>query len=463
MSKPNIIIVMSDQQRADLRKGCGYPLDTMPFLDQFAREGVDFRRAYTPNPTCMPARTSLFTGRYASAHRVRTNHNAEDVLYTRDLLNVMQDAGYRTAICGKNHTYRKPEDFDFHETNGHLGPEGKAGQSEQEAAFAEFLQATKHMETDFPSPGGPEVQFPYRNVTSVFRFIDSLPKEQPFFAWVSFAEPHNPSQVPEPYFDMFPPECLPGPHFGPEVLKEKGPRWQWMRGIWEEVMGEDLEKRFLRTHSNYLGMLRLIDDQLRRLVEGLEERKIRENTLILYLSDHGDYAGEYGLIRKGADLPEILTRIPMIVQGPGIRTTGPRDDVCVSIVDILPTLCDFLGVDCPLGVQGRSLLPLLRGQAVPEHEFDVAYTESGYSGLYWNDEDRLTLEEEGASDSLRSRFDCLNSWTQSGQVRAVRKGDWKLQCDMQGAVFLYNLRKDPFEGNNCADDPACISIKAEML
>ncbi|MBR5383561.1 MAG: sulfatase-like hydrolase/transferase [Clostridia bacterium] len=463
MNKPNIIILMTDQQRADLRKGWGYPLDTMPFLDQFAAEGVDFGRAYTPNPTCMPARVSMFTGRYASAHRVRTNHNAKDALYTQDLLDVLKGAGYRTAICGKNHSHRSPEEFDFHETSGHLGYEGEENSTPAEKEFADFLRATKHMETHIPSPGGLEVQHPYRNVSSALKFIDSCPKDQPFFAWVSFAEPHNPSQVPEPYFDMFPPESLPPTNFGPEILAEKGPRWTWLRGVWEGVMGDAVKERILRTRSNYHGMLRLIDDQFRRLIEGLEERGLRQNTLVIYVSDHGDFVGEYGLVRKGVDLPEILTHVPMIVQGPGIATQGLRQDVCVNIIDILPTICDLIGTDTPLGVQGKSMLPLLRGENVPAGEFDIGYSESGFSGLYWDKEDALTLDAEGAADKDLTRFDCLNTWTQSGQVRAVRKGDWKLQCDMQGSVYLYNLAEDPFEGSNLANDPACADKKADML
>ena len=392
MSKPNILIVMSDQQRADLRKGWGYLLDTMPFLDQFASEGVDFGRAYTPNPTCMPARVSMFTGRYPSAHQVRTNHNAKDALYTQDLLDILKSVGYRTAICGKNHTHRKPEDFDFHETCGHLGYEDEMNKTPEEIAFTGFLRATHNMETHVPSPGGIEAQNPFRIVSSTFRFIDACPEDQPFFAWVSFPEPHNPSQVPEPYFDMFPPESLPPAHFGTEVLADKGPRWTWLRGIWEKVMGDEVESRMLRADSNYHGMLRLIDDQFKRLIQGLEARGLRENTFIIYLSDHGDIVGEYGLIRKGIDLPEVLTHVPMIIQGPGIAPCGLRNNVCVNIVDILPTLCDLIGVKTPLGVQGKSLLPLLRGEAVPEGEFATALSESGYSGLYWDDEDELTLD-----------------------------------------------------------------------
>ena len=122
---------MTDQQRADLRAGRGYPLDTMPFLDRFAAEGTDFGCAYTPNPTCMPARVSMFTGRYPSCHHVRTNHNAKDAYYTKDLLDVLKENGYITALCGKNHSHHKPTDFDFYETCGHLGYEGETNMLNQ--------------------------------------------------------------------------------------------------------------------------------------------------------------------------------------------------------------------------------------------------------------------------------------------------------------------------------------------
>ena len=98
--KPNIVIVMTDQQRADLRRGCGYPIDTMPYLDSFAAGGRDFRCAYTPNPCCVPARVSMFTGRYPSCHNVRTNHNLRDVLYGEDLIDVLRRAGYHSLAGG---------------------------------------------------------------------------------------------------------------------------------------------------------------------------------------------------------------------------------------------------------------------------------------------------------------------------------------------------------------------------
>ena len=455
--KPNFIIVMTDQQRADLRKSRGFELDTMPFLDAFSEGGVDFESAYTPNPTCMPARVSMFTGRYPESHKVRTNFNARDAVYTEDLLDIFKKQGYKTALCGKNHTHHIPADFDFAKVNGHLGGEGEINSTPEEAEFAKFLSGTKHLESYVPSPGGVEVQFPYRNISNALEFIDTC-KDSPFFLWISMAEPHNPWQVPEPYFDMFAPDKLPE-ITGVEALGSKSERFSWLRRVWERI-SDDIDTRLGRMRSNYYGMLRLIDDQLRRLHSGLEERELLENTYIIFLSDHGDFVGEYGLLRKGPELPHLLVNIPMVWRGPGIRQ-NIREKACVNIVDILPTICDILGEDIPYGVQGKSILPLLTGENIPDGEYDVAYSESGYGGLRWTDDDTLDLPTEGASPDYTA-FDCLNTWTQCGKCRMVRRGDYKLQLDDLGEGYLYNITSDPLELKNLWDDPEYASIRSEM-
>lgn len=465
--KPNIVLIMTDQQRADLRKSRGYSLDTMPFLDSLAQTGVDFEHAYTPCPTCMPARVSLFTGRYAESHKARTNHNGEDARYTTDMLELLKDNGYRTALCGKNHTHHPETDFHWHETCGHLGHEGNLPlKTPEEQELAAFLDATDHMEAHEPSPGGVEAQHPYQNVSSAFRFIDSLEKENPFFLWLSFAEPHNPFQVPEPYYDMFPPGVLPEITTEPYVA-EKGDKYTWLHTVWSQVLGTNSGERILRARSNYHGMLRLIDDQLKRFYQGIQQRGLQENTIIVFLSDHGDFAGEYGLIRKGPDLPQVLTNIPMLWTGPGVAPRGADNTHFVSLVDIFPTLCNIIEAEIPFGVQGKSITALLENKDIPEAEFTSAYCESGFGGLYWSMQDSLTLAQEGASRCDETgkplNFDCLNTWTQCGQVRMLCKGDWKIQVDMLGTTYLYNLKKDPLEIHNLAEDHACIAEKADML
>jgi len=403
----------------------------------------------------------MFTGRYPSCHKVRTNHNIADVVRGDDILDVVKRAGYKTALCGKNHTYRALKDFDYVKATGHLGTKDDGTFSDEQKEFEDFLSASKHMESHVPSPGGVENQHPYRNVSAAFDFIDNHRGDDPFFMWLSFAEPHNPYQVPEPYFDMFPPESLPPVACGAECCELKGSDYVWERKAWEYVLGEDCEKRIARTRSNYHGMLRLIDDQFRRFMEGLETRGLRDNTVVVFLSDHGDFVGEYGLIRKGVGLPEVLCRITMAWQGPGFVSRCDNES-CVNLVDILPTVCELCGEPVSFGNQGKSLVPLLRGEKVPEKEFDTAFCEFGHGGLYWNEKDKLTpADDRCITDG--TTFACISSWTSGGQLRALRKGDMKIIMDMMGNGQLYDLKRDPYEINNIWSASEYAAQKTDML
>ena len=456
---PNIVIIMTDQQRADLSAREGYPLDTTPFLDSLARSGTDFSKAYTSAPVCAPARVSLFTGRYPTATKVRTNHNIPDAVYTQDLVDVLKELGYRTALSGKNHSHLTADRLDYCCHFGHGGGQG-SNRTEQEVAFDEYLTGLRHRTDPNPAPFPIECQGPYRAVSKACEWIDTV-QGSPFFLWLSFAEPHNPYQVPEPYFSMFPPHDLPPLQSGEDALADKGFKWQWLRAMWDEAIPE-YAAQLDRTRSNYHGMLRLIDDQVRRFVEFLDGRGLRENTLLIFLADHGDFVGEYGLIRKGPELPECLTRIPMLLVGPGVTQGNGQREAHVSIVDIFPTLCDMLGVSLPDGVQGRSLWPMLTGTPYPEEEFQSVYAEHGFGGLYYDDSDDLDPREEGALGA-GCTFDCLNTWTQSGAMRMVRKGDWKLTYDMNGHGQLYHLSEDPLELDDRYADPSVAGVRQEML
>lgn len=456
-SKPNIVVVMTDQQRADLTAREGYALDTTPFLDSLARTGTDFRRAYTSMPVCGPARVSLFTGRYPSAHHVRTNHNFLDVNYSQDLVGLLTEQGYRVGISGKNHTHIGDERWDW---AAHFGHEGGRGpdRTEGERGLDQFLADLHHRTSLEPTPFPVACQGPYRAVTKAQEWITSL-QGNPFFLWLTFAEPHNPFQAPEPYFSMFPPEALPPCRADEEALAKKGFRWQWLRRIWDEAVPGYVAERD-RARANYHGMLRLIDDQVKRFVGFLDATGLRENTILVFLSDHGDFVGEYGLIRKGPDLPELLTRIPLVFTGPGI-VGQVEHEAHVSVCDIMPTLCEALGVPLPDGVQGRSLWPILTGQDYPEDEFSSAYAEHGYGGLPYDENDDLDPVEEGAVKP-NGAFDCLNSWTQSGGMRMVRSGDWKLVFDSQGNGQLYNLADDPLELDNRYNQPETAEIQNRL-
>ena len=450
---PNVVVIMADQQRADLTAREGFPLDTTPYVDWLAAEGTWFDRAYTTSPLCSPARTSLLTGRWPSAHRVRENPAANEAVFAADLPGVLRSAGYATGLVGKNHTYLGPGDLDHYETYSHVGAE----QGTDHAEFDDWLLKLRHRTHPEPTPFPLEEQLPYRIVSGAQRWVDSV-GDRPFLLWLSFPEPHNPYQVPEPYFSMFP--AVPPTRYGPEALDDLPYAWRYLRRL-----GETGDARYAesidRARANYCGMLRLIDDQIRRFVTYLGDR--RERTLLIVTADHGDYVGEYGLLRKGAEVPELLTRVPLVVNGPGVaRHDGPHP-AHVSLADVFPTVCEAVGEPLPEGVQGRSLWPLLRGAPYPAEEFAGSYVEQGIGGLPYEEQDvPEPLPGLGGADGW-SNFDELNAVTQSGQRRMVRAGDWKLVVDGVGRCRLYHLPSDPGELRDLSDAPEHADVRTRLL
>lgn len=224
------------------------------------------------------------------------------------------------------------------------------------------------------------------------------------------------------------------------------------------------EKNIPRIRSNYYGMMRLIDDQIRSFVNYLKQNDLYDNTILIFVADHGDFTGEYGLIKKGVEVPECLTRIPMLWHGAGIIKNKQPHTAHVSNVDIMPTICDMLNVNIPDGVQGRSLWPLLTGKKYPKEEFESMIVQQGYGGLHFTDlKEYDPYIQDGTLSKGKIEFDELNTWTQSGTMRMVRKGDWKLVYDMQGKGELYNLVKDPAEIKNLFTDKIYSGKRIELL
>lgn len=449
--RPDIVIVMTDQQRVGLTGRSGYPVDTMPFVDALAARGTDFRQAYTAAPACVPARTSLLTGRFPSAHQVRQNSNAQYAHYHLDLLDVLRNADYQLHFAGKPHMHRTAQDFDtfagpyFHTR----GPERDA----EEKAFDDWLEHLDHGVSDEPTPYDVRTQLPYRITTDALNAAHSADPDRPGLFWISYPEPHNPYQVPQPYFDFVAPADVPDRTTGPEATKIKGGTYEWLRKLQEDKR-PGYDGNWRRYAANYLGMLRLLDDQIRRLHESLDRQRPR---LTIVLADHGDYVGEYGLQRKGAGLNDFLMRIPLIMTGDGI-TIQQRDEP-VSIVDVLPTICEAVGQPIPDGVQGRSLLPLAQGEAAPNSEFHSIIAEQGFGGRAYDVTDRPPLHF--AYDG--STFDELNTVTQSGAARMLRSDRWKLivHADLDGE--LYDLGTDPAELENLFDDDQYLAVRAHLL
>jgi arylsulfatase A-like enzyme len=491
--RPNLLVIMTDQQQARLTAAAGFEADTTPAIDRLGREGVRFPAAYTSCPLCTPARVSFLTGRYPSATGVTGNSGRhpgvfvdEFVIPTRDvdagphLFELLGEAGYERAIVGKNHAHANSTDFEYARSFHHRS-EFHDDKSPEEIAFDEWIDGLNHAMSEEPAPFPVELQLPHRIVDESIRWlgggdaaaaargagappaarrapgIDERPMrraDRPFALWVSFPEPHNPYQAPEPYYSMFDGERYVPPDVGGEAVERLNHRWRAGKEKLDYALrNTDAQAYVRRCRSNYLGMLRLIDDEVGRLLSWLEEAGVRDDTVVVFLSDHGDFAGEYGLIRKGIDLPEALIRIPLSIAGPGIVPRAADDpelgSVFPNIVDVLPTLCDLLGLDLPRGVQGHSLAPLLRGEELDPAPFACAYAEWGRGGPRESEADWERTKARYLRDGF---FEGGDFWA-SGLLRSIRVGGHKLVVDSDGGCALFGLERDPNETEDLARQP----------
>lgn len=455
--RPNIILFVADQRTWGLSKATGYPLDTSPTLDHLQTVGIGFERNYCTMPLCVPSRVSMLTGRWANAHHVRNNLMDAEAYFEKDIYQVAREQGYKTALCGKNHTYLRKNKVDVWREYFHEGGPHEAGS--QNALFDTYLHDTHYNVIDKPTPFPVETQLPYRIVSDAIDFIDGA-GQQPFFVQIGVPEPHNPEQVPAPYWNMFPPESIPARCAGPEKLPEVGYRMQWEYRMQQDASPQT-ERLWRRYLSNYMGMLRLIDDQIKRLMEHLDRTGMRESTLFIFTSDHGDALMNFGLGHKGLDVRETVTHTPQIWSGYGIKHRVEVARAFTSMADIMPTLCEVMGADIPHGVQGRSLWPLLTGEPYPAEEFRSIYSSVGLGGLYYTANDNVPLSV--AEDPKGASFDELNKVTLSGNQKMIRMGDWKLVYDMMGYGKLFNLSEDPCELTNLFNRPEYAKEQASLM
>jgi arylsulfatase A-like enzyme len=468
--RPNILIIISDEHRAGLTKRSGYPLDTSPMLDSLASEGVAFDGAYCTAPLCVPSRTSILTGRWPEAHRVRQNSQPEVAFFEKDLFDVVKSKGYKTGLIGKNHTYMTEKMHDVWMPYSHESGWIPPNAPKEYAEYDKWLRRLGlHGVSTVPTPFPLEIQYPYRIVSDTIEYLDKLEGEN-FALEVSFPEPHNPIQVPKPYFDMYPPDQVPPRGAGPEALKFRGFRHHWMHGL-EEDTYPGYDKEWRRYKSDYLGMLRLLDDQLARLVNYLKQKGLYENTIIVYVADHGDFLMDYGLEGKGVGMSEALMRVPMVWSGGPVHARNEHHPALVSNADIMPTFCEAIGAEIPHGVQGRSLWPLLQGKDYSQEEFRSVYGGAGFGGLYYDASDNVpySVAQMAVGEGARRKplapgqpktYDTLNKVGQSGYMKMVRMGDWKLIYDMMGYGELYHLPSDPYELKNLFGNP---SVKDEQM
>jgi arylsulfatase A-like enzyme len=346
LSQPNILYIFTDQQSADAMSCAGNPEVQTPALDRLADGGVRFTQAYCTYPLCTPARASMFTGRMPHQVGITTNNQPIDERYRHEELgHLLAAAGYECLYGGKWHV---PEISI---------PEGHGFRS-----ICPF----------------DDVGLPHR----VRAFLER-PHIRPFFLVASFDNPHNICEYrrqqnlpwgpigPAPRLEDCP--SLPAnyaiPPFEPEavrVISGDDPR------IYPASYSDEQWRQY---RWGYYRLVEKVDAQIGQILDALDETGLAENTVVIFSSDHGDAAGSHHLVQKSF-LYDEQTRVPFIVRMPGIGPTGREDAHLVSNgLDFYATVCELAGVELPAGIEGRSIVPLLKGDAGVEwHQHVLAET-----------------------------------------------------------------------------------------
>lgn len=463
-SSPNIIVIYTDQQRADTIRALGAEWMETPNLDRLCAEGTAYINATTPSPVCMPARWSLHTGQWPSRHGCYSNHHPGP-RPAFSLPELLRGRGYRTALIGKNHSFLGPADWDVFDTaperSAIHGPHASSSDAAALNAREAALSQARHGRL-YPSaaPGGlrgdPEVY----KTEAALRFVEQS-REAPFFLWLSYLNPHTPYVAVQSFLDLYTEKAVPEPVVEPDGLLAAGKpfRQVFHQRNNDAVMPFDHET-VMQMRRVYFAMVSLIDHEVGRILDYLDRSGLRENTLILFTSDHGDYMGDHGLITKSPSLYDCLVRVPFIVSQPGTLPQGERRGDFVSHVDILPTLVRRAGGLPPRDVQGGDFLARRGLELRP-----AAYSEYGIPGRPY---DEWTLRQAGyEGKTFTNPGDPRLPWegnpvALSGTIRMARTDEWKLVQETGGTDELYDLGSDPYELTNLQGQPETKSIASDL-
>lgn len=446
MSLPNIVLILADQQKATSLGLYGNTDVETPTLEALAQRGVVFENYFTPHPFCLPARCILMTGRYAHALGVRGNGFALPH-YETTLAELLSDAGYQTGAVGHFHGGRSGggRGFQFQHdiSNGVLAERSRLRRELVEQA----PRRTQHMVAEVHVP--PDEDLNGAMTTIGMNFIESCRSDRPFFLHIAYMDPHPPFFVAEPYFSRYDPLQITMPPVegldaGKPLAHEQTAR---DGGTWDAD-----EQELRKALAVYYGMVNHLDDQVGRLVAYLDSQGVLDNTVIIYSSDHGDFAGEHRMFGKSCTLYDCLVRIPAIVAGPDrLVPQGVRVPQITDSTNIAPTVLDWVGLDVPEKIHGRSFGPAWEGK---ENLEDVAFAEVGAfpAGM---------VHDPKRGNNLP--FGPPASGRQTEISTMVRTPEWKLVYTPGRELNeLYNVRKDPWELRNRYGDATTDGVVATL-
>ena len=396
MTQPNILFIVADQHNAKVLCHQGHPDVQTPQLDRMAREGCRFDNAITQNPICTPSRVSFLSGQYPHNHGYYSlsGRNPEGL---PNIFGHFRAAGYFTAAMGKIHCpeYWVEDDCDeFHESNSWMAG-SVVGRS---AAYTRFLRerGVEHLEDHIllPEFGGrgrqtvdsrpsplafEESQEGWLADTAIETMRTASQRGQPFLLHVSFPRPHQCTTPGQEFWDLYETQSLSLPPNADHDLEiaGKAPHMiasaqRWRESDWQLFEPKTFEAGRLRKLQGYLGAVSQVDAAVGRLLSYLRKNNLDEDTIVIYTSDHGDYAGEHGIMEKAPGIcSDAITRVPLIIWAPGRVGTGGEISEVVELVDISNTLCSLAGIDLMETSDGRDLSHLLAGAAADPERIGV--------------------------------------------------------------------------------------------
>lgn len=450
----NFVFFYPDEMRAESVSCYGHPLVKMPNYDRLAADGVRFEQCHVQHTVCSPQRCSLMTGWYPHVAGHRTLWHLLRP-HEPSLLQYLREAGYHVEWFGKNDLFAAET---FAQAVDHF--ESRPG---AEKARNPFQQGDPRYYSFLYDHGGTAVDDHHdaRDVQGGIEFLRSRRRgDRPFFLFLPTTFPHCPYWAPQPFHDMYSPDDLPPRR--PAGLPGKPDYFELIRRY--RRLGEMPAGTLEKIQAVYLGMNSFVDLLLGRLMDALEETGLAEDTTLIVTSDHGDWAGDYGLVEKWpSGLDDTLTRVPLIVRTPG----GARGHVVrepIEQFDLMATVLELAGVEARHTHFARSLVPQLRGAAGDPDR--AVFAEGGY-----DPHEPLCFEGHGSAGDVPLRPGHLyapkalqqqehrQSVCRSAMVRTMRH---KLVRRTHGRSELYDLATDPLELRNLYDDSAHAGLRSQL-
>jgi len=452
---PHVVLFICDQLRHDALGFAGDPHVRTPNLDRLARGGVIFENLHVQFPTCMASRASLLTGRYPAATRMANGSPFLDPRETT-LAEVLQRAGYRTGMFGKLHLTPQlytakqlksdrpiadarpflpdtalwpiledpaKENYGFQEvvgfedglwgeyvewladrdpiSAGQLREEGRMGKSVFRRSFPDsFLRDVG------TRPIAAQVHPSMFLAESAAGFFQRHHAASPCFMHVSFVDPHHPFDPPAEVAETYDIARMPLPKYG-----DTG-EIPWPASIRDRMQNvapapNTLTADMIRTAvAYYYAMIEVIDRAVGKVLQAVEQAGEIENTLFVFMADHGEFLGRYGLWRKASMHYDCMTRVPCFVTGPALGVKPRRFSGLAQEIDLMPTVLEMIGLSAPRGVQGESLAAVLRGERSQGRSW--VFTQSHWAAIGGPYANCLTVRTETAKLNYYPNDDAMH-------------------------------------------------------